>query len=128
MVQQVTQGIRVSVETNFEGTFYRNYKVQYSFSYRVTIENQGKDTVQLYNRFWEIKDALNNVEIVEGAGVIGKRPILNPGESHSYTSGCLLTAPIGSMSGYYVFINLQDMNNFQVFIPTFKLNAPFALN
>jgi len=128
MVQQVTQGIKVSVETNFEGTFYKNYKVQYSFSYRVTIENQGKDTVQLFNRFWEIKDALNNIETVEGAGVIGKRPILKSGESHSYTSGCLLTSPIGSMSGYYVFINHFDTSNFQVFIPSFKLNAPFALN
>jgi len=128
MVQQVTQGIKVSVETNFEGTFYKNYKVQYSFSYRVTIENQGKDTVQLFARHWEIKDALNNIEIVDGEGVIGKKPILKPGESHSYTSGCLLTSPLGSMNGYYLLINYTDTSNFKVIIPSFKLSAPFALN
>lgn len=128
MVQQVTQGIKVSVETNFEGTFYKNYKVQYSFSYRVTIKNQGKDTVQLFARHWEIKDALNNIELVDGEGVIGKKPILKSGESHSYTSGCLLTSPLGSMSGYYLLINYTDTSNFKVFIPSFKLNAPFALN
>ncbi|MBV1923451.1 MAG: Co2+/Mg2+ efflux protein ApaG [Flavobacteriaceae bacterium] len=128
MVQQVTQGIKVSVETNFEGTFYKNYKVQYSFSYRVTIENQGKDTVQLFARHWEIKDALNNIEIVDGEGVIGKKPILKPGASHSYTSGCLLTSPLGSMSGYYLLINYTDTSNFKVYIPSFKLSAPFALN
>lgn len=128
MVQQVTQGIKVSVETNFEGTFYKNYKVQYSFSYRVTIENQGKDTVQLFARHWKIKDALNNIEVVEGEGVIGKKPILKSGESYSYTSGCLLTSPLGSMSGYYLLINYTSTTNFKVYIPSFKLSAPFALN
>ena len=55
MVQQVTEGIKVSVETNFEGTFYRDYKMRYAFSYIVTIENKGKDAVQLTSRRWEIK-------------------------------------------------------------------------
>ena len=128
MVQQVTQGIKVSVETNFEGTFYKNYKVHYSFSYTITIENQGKDTVQLIARHWEIKDALNNIEVVEGEGVIGKKPILKPGSSHSYTSGCLLTSPLGSMSGVYLLINYTSTKNFKVKIPSFKLSAPFALN
>ncbi|MFT6128194.1 MAG: ApaG protein, partial [Saprospiraceae bacterium] len=121
-------GIKVSVETNFEGTFYKNYKVQYSFSYRVTIENQGKDTVQLFARYWKIKDALNNIEVVEGEGVIGKKPILKSGESYSYTSGCLLTSPVGSMSGHYLLINYTSASNFKVYIPSFRLNAPFALN
>ncbi len=128
MIQQVTQGIKVSIETNFEGTFYKNYKVQYSFSYTITIENQGKDTVQLTARHWEIKDALNNIEIIDGKGVIGKKPILKPGTSHSYTSGCLLTSPLGSMSGYYLFINYTNTTNFKVKIPSFKLSASFALN
>ncbi len=128
MVQQVTSGIKISVETTFEGTFYKNYKVHYAFGYKVTIENQSKDAVQLNSRHWRILDALNNVEIIEGEGVIGKKPVLKPGESHTYTSGCLLTSPFGAMQGHYNMINFTHTNKFKVYIPTFKLSAPFALN
>ena len=71
MVQQVTGGIKISVETDFEGTFYKNYKMNFAFTYKITIENQGKDVVQLNSRYWKIKDALNNIEIVRGDGVNG---------------------------------------------------------
>lgn len=128
MVQQVTRGIKISVETNFEGAFYKNYKIQYAFGYKVTIENQSKDSVQLNARHWEIMDALNNVEIVTGEGVIGEKPVLKPGESHTYTSGCLLTSPFGAMQGHYSMINFTTTKNFLVDIPVFKLSAPFAMN
>lgn len=128
MVQQVTRGIKISVETTFEGSFYKNYKIQYAFGYKVTIENQSKDSVQLNARHWEIYDALNNTEIVSGEGVIGKKPVLKPGESHTYTSGCLLTSPFGAMQGYYDMVNFTTTKNFKVTIPTFKLSAPFAIN
>ncbi|WP_203255843.1 Co2+/Mg2+ efflux protein ApaG [Hyunsoonleella ulvae] len=128
MVQQVTKGIKISVETNFEGTFYKNYKIQYAFGYTITITNQSKDTVQLYARHWEILDALNNIETVTGEGIVGKKPVLNPGESHTYTSGCLLTAPFGAMQGHYNMVNFTTTKKFQVTIPTFKLSAPFAIN
>ncbi len=128
MVQQVTKGIKISVETTFEGTFYKNYKVQFAFGYRITIENQSKDSVQLNSRHWEILDALNNVEMVDGEGVIGKKPVLKPGESHTYNSGCLLTSPFGAMGGYYNMVNFSTSKKFRVVIPTFKLSAPFALN
>lgn len=128
MVQQVTSGIKISVETNFEGTFYKNYKIHFAFGYRVTIENQSKDSVQLTSRFWKIKDALNSTEIVEGEGVVGKKPVLRPGESHTYSSGCLLSSPFGSMNGYYNMINFTSTKKFKVIIPSFKLSAPFAIN
>ncbi|OUR94445.1 Co2+/Mg2+ efflux protein ApaG [Flavobacteriales bacterium 34_180_T64] len=128
MVQQITSGIKISVETTFEGTFYKNYKVHFAFGYKVTIENQSKDSVQLNSRHWEIKDALNNIEIIEGEGVIGKKPVLKPGESHTYNSGCLLTSPFGAMQGHYNMVNLTKTNKFKVTIPSFKLSAPFALN
>ena len=128
MVQQVTQGIKVSVETKFEGTFYKNYKMQYGFGYSVTIENQGKDVVQLTARHWRISDALNNVEVVEGEGVIGVKPVLQPGEKHSYSSGCLLLSPFGSMRGYYHMVNFTTTRKFRVAIPSFKLSAPFSMN
>lgn len=128
MIQQVTSGIKIMVETTFEGTFYKNYKIHFAFGYRVTIENQSKDTVQLNSRYWKIYDALNNVEVVEGEGVIGKKPVLQPGESHTYNSGCLLTSPFGAMQGHYNMINFTNSAKFKVFIPSFKLCAPFALN
>jgi ApaG protein len=128
MVQQVTSGIKISVETTFEGTFYKNYKVHFAFGYKVTIENQSKDAVQLNSRYWKILDALNNVEIVEGEGVIGIKPVLKPGESHTYNSGCLLTSPFGAMQGHYNMVNFTNTKKFKVIIPTFKLSAPFAIN
>lgn len=128
MVQQVTRGIKISVETNFEGTFYKNYKIHFAFGYKVTIENQSKDSVQLNGRHWVILDALNNVETVTGEGVIGKKPVIKPGESHTYTSGCLLTSPFGAMRGHYSMVNFTTTKKFNVAIPSFKLGAPFALN
>ncbi|RSK41989.1 Co2+/Mg2+ efflux protein ApaG [Mangrovimonas spongiae] len=128
MVQQVTKGIKISVDTSFEGTFYKDYKIQFAYEYEITIENQSKDTVQLFARHWVIKDALNNEIIVSGEGVVGKKPILKPGESHIYTSGCLLTSPFGAMSGYYYMTSLTTTKQFQVTIPSFKLSTPFALN
>jgi len=128
MVQKVTCGIKISVDTNFEGTFYKNYKIHFAFGYKITIENQSKDSVQLTSRFWTIKDALKDTEIVQGEGVIGKKPVLKPGESHTYNSGCLLSAPFGSMSGYYDMVNFTTSKKFKVVIPSFKLSAPFALN
>lgn len=128
MIQQVTRGIKISVETSFEGTFFKNYKMHFAFGYKITIENQSKDSVQLTSRHWQIFDALNNIEIIDGEGVIGKKPVLKPGETHTYQSGCLLSSPIGAMRGYYSMINFTTTKKFRVVIPTFKLSAPFALN
>ncbi|WP_034061309.1 Co2+/Mg2+ efflux protein ApaG [Lacinutrix jangbogonensis] len=128
MVQQVTKGIKISVETNFEGTFYKNYKIHYAFGYKVTIKNQSKDAVQLNARHWIILDALNTIETVSGEGVIGKKPVLKPGESHTYSSGCLLRSPFGAMQGHYSMVNFTTTKKFDVTIPSFKLSAPFAIN
>lgn len=128
MIQQVTSGIKISVQTDFEGTFYKNYKMNYAFAYEITIENLSNDTVQLESRYWKIKDALNNIEVVRGEGVIGQKPILKPGESHTYNSGCLLASAFGSMQGHYNMINYSSAKNFKVYIPSFKLSAPFSIN
>lgn len=128
MMQQITSGIKISVKTSFEGTFYKNYKVHFAFGYKVTIENQSKQAVQLHSRHWCILDALNNEETVEGEGVIGEKPILNPGEFHTYNSGCLLSSPFGAMQGHYTMKNLTSSKYFKVNIPPFKLSAPFAIN
>nr|WP_297306783.1 Co2+/Mg2+ efflux protein ApaG [uncultured Flavobacterium sp.] len=128
MISQITKGIKISVKTSFEGTYFKNYQIHFAFSYEIMIENQGKDYVQLESRHWEIKDALKEVEFVDGEGVLGKKPVIKPGEKHVYSSGCLLTSPFGSMKGYYNMINFSTTRKFKVVIPTFKLSAPFAIN
>ena len=128
MVTQITKGIKVSVESSFEWTYYKESKLHYAFEYSVKIENQSKELVQLDSRHWIILDSLNEEEIVDGEGVIGKKPVIKPGQSHTYTSGCLLASPFGAMYGYYRMINLNSTKKFNVMIPVFKLSAPFSLN
>lgn len=128
MVTQITRGIKISVTTSFEGTYFKNYKIHFAFSYEITIENHSKDSVQLVTRHWEIFDSLNNLEVVDGEGVIGKKPVLKPGETYTYNSGCLLSSPFGAMRGHFNMINFTSTRNFKVIVPTFKLSAPFALN
>ena len=128
MVSQITKGIKISVLTAFEGTYFKNHKIHYAFSYMITIENQGNDSVQLISRHWEILDSLNYMETVDGEGAIGKKPVLKSGESYTYSSGCLLCSPFGSMRGSFKMVNFNNTKNFQVVVPTFRLNAPFALN
>jgi ApaG protein len=128
MVSQITRGIKISVSTSFEGTYFKNYKLHFAFSYHITIENYSKDSVQLMSRHWEIFDALNNLEVVDGEGVIGKKPVIKPGENHTYSSGCLLSSPFGAMNGHFNMINFTTTRNFRVIVPSFKLSAPFALN
>jgi ApaG protein len=128
MVSQITRGIKISVLTSFEGTYFKNYKIHFAFTYQITIENQSKDSVQLHSRHWEIYDALNDLDTVDGEGVIGKKPVIKPGEAFSYSSGCLLSSPIGAMKGYFSMVNFTSTKTFKVLIPTFKLSAPFAIN
>ena len=128
MVSQITRGIKITVLTSFEGTYFKNYKIHYAFTYHVSIENQSKDSVQLNSRHWEIFDALNSTETVDGEGVIGKKPVIKPGENYTYSSGCLLSSPIGAMKGYFNMINFTTTKSFKVEIPAFKLSAPFAIN
>ena len=128
MIQQVTKGIKISITSNFEGNRYQNSKVYYAFSYSITIENQGSDTVQLLSRRWNIFDSLNESEVVEGEGVVGKKPILAPKKSYTYSSYCNLTSPIGSMKGFFNMINFTTTKNFRVYIPSFQLTVPAILN
>lgn len=128
MVSQITRGIKISVLTTFEGTYFKNHKIHFAFSYEITIENHSKDSVQLVSRHWEIFDSLNDLETVDGEGVIGKKPVLKPGETHTYSSGCLLSSPFGAMRGWFNMVNFTTTRNFRVIVPNFRLSAPFALN
>ena len=84
--------------------------------------------VQLQTRHWNIFDSLNDIETVEGDGVVGQTPIIVPGEKYIYSSGCMLKGSIGAMNGSYTMANFSNNTIFKVQIPTFKLIVPFAVN
>ena len=128
MIEQITKGIKISIETEFEGTFYKDNIIHYAFSYEISIENQSSEIAQLIARKWNIMEALNDNEIVIGEGVVGEQPILIPGERHTYKSGCVLKSPFGAMKGNYLMLNPSNSKQFKVTIPTFKLSASFAEN
>lgn len=128
MIQQITKGIKISVETIYNGSSYRNNTLYYVFSYTITIENKGLETVKLTDRLWSIYDSLNETEIVSGEGVIGQTPTLLPNDSYTYKSGCYLESNIGAMRGFYTMINLETYEQFKVIIPTFQLTTTALLN
>ncbi len=128
MVEQITKGIKIIVETKYNGTSYRNNRLYYVFAYFITIENNSEQTVQLTDRFWQIFDSLNKTEIVEGEGVVGQTPILKPNETYSYSSGCFLESNIGSMKGFYIMQNTETLEQLKVIIPTFQLLTPIISN
>tara|TARA_R110001632_G_scaffold18408_4_gene57044 strand:- start:11357 stop:11743 length:387 start_codon:yes stop_codon:yes gene_type:complete len=128
MVQQITKGIKISVKTTYDGTIHRNQNMYYTFSYYVTIENNSLNTVQLTNRHWEIFDSLSTKEIVDGEGVIGQTPTLDPHDSYTYKSGTFLQSGTGSMSGFFTMKDLDTQKKFNVTIPTFQLSTLVSLN
>ncbi|MFT5761247.1 MAG: ApaG protein [Polaribacter sp.] len=128
MVQQITNGIKISVKTKFNGTIERNQNTFNAFSYFITIENESDAIVQLLERFWEISDALNEKEFVVGEGVVGQKPTINPSEQYTYRSNCFLLGSTGSMKGTFKMINKTTNVLFQVIIPTFQLTTTPVLN
>lgn len=99
---------------------------RYLWAYNIKITNNGAHTVQLLNRYWHITDALGRVEEVRGPGVVGKQPILAPGDAFEYTSGCPLSTPSGVMVGAYEMTR-QDGLRFEIDVPAFSLDSPFEV-
>lgn len=128
MVNAVTSGIQVSVEVTYQSEFSSPHQHHFVFTYKVTIENKSSQTVQLLRRRWEIFDAAETKKIVEGDGVVGQQPILEPGESHSYVSGCNLKSGLGKMTGVYGMEKLFDGTKFDVVIPEFQMIASYFQN
>lgn len=98
---------------------------RYVWAYRIRIENLGRETVQLLTRHWRITDANGRVQEVRGEGVVGEQPVLEPGESFEYTSGCPLSTPSGFMVGSYGMVAAGG-RAFEVAIPAFSLDSPHA--
>jgi ApaG protein len=119
----MTNGITVRVAVNFLPEQSRIDAGNWFWVYHIRIENGTDQTVQLLTRHWRITDGRGLVNLVEGEGVVGEQPILAPGQSHDYVSGCPLTTPMGSMEGHYVFRSAEG-GQFEVAIPFFPLAAP----
>jgi ApaG protein len=122
-----TRGIRVEVESLYDGERSSPGEGQYLFTYRVRITNDGSEAAQLLARRWVITDAEGKVQVVSGPGVVGEQPVLGPGQSFEYASFCPLTTPVGAMQGTYQ-MQLRDGSTFEAEIALFSLAVPGAVN
>lgn len=128
MVRTTTHNIEVTVEVKYWPQHSIPKENHYFFVYFVSIENQSDYSVQLLRRTWTIADAGAEKREVEGEGVVGETPVLEPGQRFEYNSGCNLLSEIGFMEGYYTFIRTSDEKEFHVEIPRFDLIVPSKLN
>ena len=125
MYTAVTRGIRVTVTPRFLDEESSPEAGRYFFAYTVEIANMSMERVQLRSRYWRIVDGRGELQEVRGPGVVGEEPVLGPGESFTYTSGCPLTTPDGTMEGCYIMVTATG-ETFQADIPAFSLDSPHA--
>ena len=118
-----THGITVRVAVNFLPEQSQPDAGKWFWVYHIRLENHSHERVQLISRHWRITDGRGMVNLVDGGGVVGEQPLLGPGQSHDYVSGCPLTTPTGSMEGFYTF-HKDDGSPIEVRIPFFPLAAP----
>ena len=123
MSDAVTRGVRVQVKSAYLEERSSPAEGQFFFVYHVRIANEGEETVQLVSRHWIITDGDGRQEQVKGPGVVGEQPVLEPGQSFEYTSGCPLRTPHGSMHGSYQMVT-TDGERFDAEIAPFALGEP----
>jgi ApaG protein len=121
--RETTRSIEVSVEPFFLDDQSSPDESHFVWAYHVSIRNLGGETVQLLNRYWQITDGLGRVQEVRGPGVVGEQPVLKPGESFEYTSGCPLSTPSGIMVGSYEMATPAG-ERFDIRVPAFSLDSP----
>lgn len=121
---QTTRGIRVTVRSFYLDDQSQPDEGRFVWAYRVTIDNQSQQAVQLLRRSWRITNAAGRIQRVHGDGVVGEQPVLDPGESFEYTSGTPLDTPTGFMAGSYEMVATATGDVFEVTIPTFSLDSP----
>ncbi len=124
----ITEGIRVSVFTRYVPQDTPTKQPKYIFAYQIEIKNESLYVVQLLSREWHITNAWAGTQIVQGEGVVGRQPIISPGESHTYMSGTHFPTRIGKMEGTFLMRRLGDNEMITVKIPTFVMAVPYSLN
>lgn len=125
MYSETTLGIEISVAPHFMADRSEPESGRWFWGYTISIHNRSARTVQLMHRHWRITDGNGRLEEVKGPGVVGEQPIIPPGESFTYTSGCPLPTPSGIMTGSYRFVD-EGGAGFDVAIPAFSLDSPQA--
>ena len=125
MYEAVTRGVRVRVTPQYLEDESAPDEARFFWAYTIDIINEGSETVQLRSRHWRITDAAGHTEEVRGPGVVGKTPVLAPGASFRYTSGCPLGTPSGIMVGSYQ-MTTEAGELFNVAVPAFSLDSPHA--
>lgn len=128
MVSKISEGIEISVETFYQPDYSNPVSGEYMFAYRITLDNHNSFPVKLHRRHWHIFDSNGSQREVEGEGVVGVQPILQPAERYQYVSGCNLRSEMGKMYGTYLMENLHSKNTFDVNIPAFEMIVPFKMN
>ena len=128
MVQQVTEGVSIMVETFYQPGQSNPLSSEHLFAYRITIENLSPYPVKLISRHWHILDSNGTHREVQGNGVVGMQPVIGPQNTYQYTSGANLHSEIGKMYGTYLMENLASKKKFTVTIPEFRLVTPAKLN
>ena len=128
MITKSTAGINVSVEIQYNAQHSHPIASHYFFAYSITIKNVSDYTVQLKKRHWFIFDSNGIKSEVEGVGVVGEQPILIPGQSYQYVSGCNLLSDMGKMGGVYIMEREIDGEVFHVTIPEFMMVVPYKFN
>lgn len=124
---ETTTWIDVQVDAKFLPEQSLTSEDRYMFQYTITITNSGEHSSQLLSRSWLITDSIGETNTVEGDGVVGQQPILQPSQSYTYTSGCILKSPLGTMEGFYVFIQ-EDGTKVKAPIKVFTLAMPNIIN
>ena len=127
MAETKKYAIEVTVETQFLPEQSDPTDERYLFAYRIRVTNTGTVAAQLISRHWIITDAEGKIEEVRGLGVVGKQPLLQPGEGFEYSSGCPLPTPVGTMKGTYQMV-AEDGTRFDVPISEFVLAVPRTLH
>ncbi len=128
MTSKISEGIEISVETFYQSDYSNPQQSEFMFAYRITIENHNLFPVKLNSRHWYIFDSNGSNREVEGEGVIGVQPMINPGEQYQYVSGCNLNTEMGKMHGTYQMENMLTKELFSVYIPAFEMIVPFKNN
>jgi ApaG protein len=124
--EQETRNIVVRADPHFLEAESEPAEGRYVWGYTIEIENRGPALVQLLRRHWRITDGRGVSQDVRGDGVIGKQPVIEPGEAFRYTSACPLSAPSGWMVGAYSMVEVETGEPFDIAVPAFALDSPYA--
>lgn len=123
----LTQGIRVQVQSEYSPSRSAPKDGHWFFLYTITITNEGTEAATLVHRQWVITNAKGEVSEVQGPGVVGEQPRLEPGNTFEYTSACPLETSFGTLAGTYTF-EREGGERFDAEVPTFSLAMPYAIN